>query len=787
MTINAPYTPPQSFGNGVTTSFPFSYVFFDEGELVVNLYDTAAAADVAPQPVLNGAGTYDYTVVGVKDAATGEYIGGASVVFVTAPAANHQITISYDIDAVQPAVLTDNAKLPAKVIESGLDRLTLLVQQALDGVKRSLRAPFSNGSADMVLPRKSQLAGYLLGFDGAGLPLPSSFTTGAVQALVTAYSSAALPVLPAAAFALTLAAAQAFYAAPIVVPNGQAMLVSARVTIGDGYPGVFVHNSADTTTTFSQDGLGFVDDVGRRFFRVFSGPVDAKWFGAKGDGTGIAGSDTDYTTQLQAALTAAWTANFDCLLPAGVYKTTGLTLPGNAAGRTKAFRMYGQGSGEIFARGFTGGTILYSVTNAPVLIYTPDVANTGGGNIEIDHIRFEGNSATPVVHLKSLYAQSSFHHNSIFQTGAGNGLQTELSNTVEIHNNYALNRDWNTIGLGASRVGVGFKIFQTIATGLTKLRDNTSRGFKDGYVIGDGSVAMYSTLLANNECSVVTNGITITVGVDKALLLHNYMEGGDGGRGILIQGNYCTVVDNLVFSGFAKAIDDVSLTNYGSYGAGNLLSAGSVAGTTLLDIGDGGFGKIYTRNTLVFPGSGGSLTNVIAIHLIGTDPRIYWDGNIFNPSNLWVGGGGTTRIADGTVSTGGTTGTGNYGLGSAMSKSGAVTAPALLRGMSNKAVDPAALGNGDIAAGVCTLGEFNVFKMTLTAPAVPITSFAAPNLPDKEFGIWVITNAGGPLFTNGALLQLAGSVNYTPGANGCFIEFKIFPGGIAIETNRTVY
>ena len=121
------------------------------------------------------------------------------------------------------------------------------------------------------------------------------------------------------------------------------------------------------------------------------------------------------------------------------------------------------------------------MTNAPILQYTPDVANTGGGNAEIDHIRFEGNSSTPVVYLKSIYAQSSFHHNTIYQAGTGNGFQSELSNGIEIHNNYAINRDWNTNGLGAARVGIGFYIFQTIPTGLTTLRKNTSRGFLTAY------------------------------------------------------------------------------------------------------------------------------------------------------------------------------------------------------------------------------------------------------------------------------------------------------------------
>jgi hypothetical protein len=495
-------------------------------------------------------------------------------------------------------------------------------------------------------------------------------------------------------------------------------------------------------------------------------------------------SAQDVTSATQNAMNRAWAGNRDCNLPAGVFRNSGLTLPGNAAGRDKAFRLSGQGTGEIFFRPFSGGTILYNAEDAPVLKFAPDVPLTSGGTSTIDHIRFEGNSSSSVVELGSFLGQSTFNNNALFQAGAGDGFRSLWSTTVDIHNNYSINRDWPKSGLAGARVGAGFRITQLHESGLTTLRKNTSRGWRDGYVLGDGKVAMYSPKITDSEVSVTYNGILIQSLVRKAHIHDNYMEGGEGGTGILDLGNWSSIRGNLVLSGFGTGIDASARSTYGTVISENLLAAEKVPNTVLMKVGSGGVGKVVSGNTFTFAGSGGNVPGVVGLQITGVDPRIDWHDNIFVPRGPWVGGPGTKKVDNRSTSADGTPGTGVYGMGIAQSKNQMIEAPHLSRGAVNLKVDPTALVDADVSSGVLALGELSVFTVTMVSP-VSISSFSAPNLPDKTFDIHITNNR--LTLVQGPLLKLAGSVNFTPGPNGSWHKFQIKPGGVAYETSRIVY
>jgi hypothetical protein len=361
----------------------------------------------------------------------------------------------------------------------------------------------------------------------------------------------------------------------------------------------------------------------------------------------------DVTGELQTALDEAWATNRDLYIPAGLYPVTGLTLPGNADSRHKAFKVIGQGTGEIFVRPesvlFNGGTILKSETDAPILEYTPDVEDTGSGNVEICYIRFEGDSTTPVVQLGSFFIQSEFHHNAIYQAGTGNGFESQFTNTAVIHHNYCLNRDWNPDVPVMSRTGIGFYIWNTHDAGLTDLHNNTSRGFRTGYKLGDGSeTRIFSPKISHCECSVNYDGIVLTQSIQGALIEHNYLEGGDGGTGLLDLGRYNKFNSNFVFSGYANCLDGSNAGTGASY-CSNTLVVGERPSTTAVQLTDG---CEFRGNSIVFNGSGESIANVIGVVITGASPRIAGLGdNDFDPSGAWVGGAGTTKILD--LSTGG--------------------------------------------------------------------------------------------------------------------------------------
>lgn len=169
MTLSSTTSKIQYTGNGSSVSFSFPYVFFVPSDLSVTLFDTSLNQAVTPAPVLNGAGTYDYTVSGTQDAVSGEYLTGAAVVFNTAPLGNHRITVARAVAALQQTAFVDNSKFPASAVNAALDRLTMLVQQVISWFAGALQFPASDPAGlNATLPPAVMRAGMSLGFDAAG-------------------------------------------------------------------------------------------------------------------------------------------------------------------------------------------------------------------------------------------------------------------------------------------------------------------------------------------------------------------------------------------------------------------------------------------------------------------------------------------------------------------------------------------------------------------------------------------------------------------------------------------
>ncbi len=73
-------------------------------------------------------------------------------------------------------------------------------------------------------------------------------------------------------------------------------VMQCRETVDDGGGGPFAYDSTDTTTA-DNDGTVIVDVSGNRFKRIFSGPIDARWFG-------LSEASADNSDALQGALDA---------------------------------------------------------------------------------------------------------------------------------------------------------------------------------------------------------------------------------------------------------------------------------------------------------------------------------------------------------------------------------------------------------------------------------------------------------------------------------------------------
>lgn len=124
----------------------------------------------------------------------------------------------------------------------------------------------------------------------------------------------------------------------------------------DGGGGVFCW---DSTSTAPDDGGTVIRPQGAttgRWTRVSSAPLNAKWFGAKGDET------TDDTEALQRALDALVRHGGTLLVPAGIYKVTAPLTVANSLG----FVLTGEaGQAGANAPGAPQGTTLKSYASTP--------------------------------------------------------------------------------------------------------------------------------------------------------------------------------------------------------------------------------------------------------------------------------------------------------------------------------------------------------------------------------------------------------------------------------------
>ncbi|MCM7067930.1 hypothetical protein M8O16_09470 [Enterobacter hormaechei] len=130
MTVSTVVDHNDYTGNGVTTSFPYTFRIFKKTDLAVSVVDLSENITVL---VLDT----DYTVTNA-----GGYSGGNVVL--TAPLANGwKISIARELEPTQETDLRNQGKFFAEVHEDAFDKLTMLIQQAYSMFRLALRKPSS--------------------------------------------------------------------------------------------------------------------------------------------------------------------------------------------------------------------------------------------------------------------------------------------------------------------------------------------------------------------------------------------------------------------------------------------------------------------------------------------------------------------------------------------------------------------------------------------------------------------------------------------------------------------
>lgn len=505
--------------------------------------------------------------------------------------------------------------------------------------------------------------------------------------------------------------------------------------------------------------------------------VSVKDFGAVGDGV------ADDTAAIQAAINHCWNTSRTLYVPAGVYLVTGLTLTGSAGQQNTILKIVGDGFGNPFAVWTTAsGSVIKSVTNAPVFQVTVPTSTTSAGTLDVQGIVFDGTSSTPVIQLQAFYGVGRISNSAVFQRGTGHGIQSDWMTTSEIAECYILNKDWMNFGLGASRTGIGIYLSHQYDSGLQTIRKCSSRGFLTAYKIGVGGTAHYTYNASIQDCesSVTYNGVHLTDNARATWINNCYFEGGDGGVGIWDQGDYNKVTNCFTFAGYGTHLKSTDFT-YGNYYAGNTFSAGSTANQTLIDITSssvsGGPGKTCTGNHLSFGGSGGSIAGVIGLRINGTDPRLNLLGNNFYPRNSWVGGAGTIKLSD--LSSGGV-----FGMTTAIGGSGAQEIPMLSRGALSFEMADAGLSQFNVSGNILSVPGGSLFYCNASAP-VTVNRLST----DATAGRILIFNTqnANMTFANSAYIFMDGGVNFA--SRGHIVFYTQILGGAvyAYEICRSTY
>lgn len=337
------------------------------------------------------------------------------------------------------------------------------------------------------------------------------------------------------------------------VSNYQAIIVDGYTTAGDGGGGTFWWNSSSTT---ADNGGTIIAPTGvstGRWYRIYSGALSAKAFGATGNGT------TDDTANLN-----KWLAIGGALYaPTGTYKYTSTLTPISNS------NIYGDGTGTLFQGaanviGFTltglsnvkvhdiaidGASATYTSNNNDGIHV--DWTTASGSNIEIANNRVTNVSGAAIIALSaSSYASTNLiiEDNYISGCGAHGIISQDYISDVFISNNYVANTALGTAdrpGISASRSGSNVTITDNIVIGSASALGSSNHGISI-------DTTDYCTCTNNVVYGWLGYGIEIAYSNNSAIT-GNQVSSCSGG-GIVLSGSQSTspyINTNVTISGNA--------------------------------------------------------------------------------------------------------------------------------------------------------------------------------------------------------------------------------------------
>lgn len=548
-----PYT-----GNGSTTGFPFSFKVFQASDILVVRTDTLGAES---NLVL---GT-DYTVALNVDQDANP---GGTVTLTTVPAAGYLVTITSQVQNLQPVTLTNQGGFYPKVINDAFDRLTILVQQAVETISRSLRMAISAPSnVNPQLPSPTPYS--LIGWNGAGTGFQNTDPT---------YSTVLATDLA------STAAGKGAALVGFIAPDGTGKTVADISSTASGKGSALVG--------FIQSGAGA---VARTADAKLRDSISVKDFGAVGDGV------IDDTAAIQAALNAADSAQMSLLIPGTpngykitaplVINSTGLSVVGDGEQVTKliasgnfseilkfnASTLYATVSGITFISGLTTTRCVTIAQGATVIRFSQcyfsgglsgDLLYSNGQNIDISESTFQLDSVNTWACNFDCYNQNCGVTDCRIG-GIGNGIRItnafSPANRVEglrIADSYFINTGPYNISLDACvYTSITGCVLDQASTAAVYLNTGASDIIIDSNYIGRSGTGTTSGVniqpSAGGNCAISNNVFdSMTYGISIAATAANRVSNiSITGNQFTSVGNDCLLLDSVLKCVISNNVD----------------------------------------------------------------------------------------------------------------------------------------------------------------------------------------------------------------------------------------
>jgi len=509
------------------------------------------------------------------------------------------------------------------------------------------------------------------------------------------------------------------------------------------------------------------------WIRNSSDVVNAKWFGAVGDGV------TNDTTAIQNTVNYAWLTGRKVYIPAGNYlaKITVPPTPGEFRG--KIFSLTGDGAAYPFLGDpYIGGTRIVSPDTDPVLTYNNTiVGNVSSGHIYIEGIRFLANNTTQALYFQSFSDFCVIDKCEVRQNGAGNGIQFDRAYGGTIQNTHVFNSQI-VAPYGTVRTGTAIVMNTLTNSGaLLTLRKVSARGFNTGYLVGAATPnSILSTRLDQCECSTMTTGIVVNTGTYKTVVDNCFFEGIEGtcvdDKGTATTVSNCFMVGTST-TPFGMGINSSYATHGNVYYANMMfLSHSNTTGIDLYTDGDALGRRKVVRDNYIYNSSAAGSTNIVGLKLTGLNPTLAVEGNDFRPIRAWTSGSGTIKIDD--QSTGTIRGT--IPITDTLNEFQLYSNASISLGTSGTLTQTAVTG-GSLEMGAGSYADF--------IPSIA-TNVSSLSMTGAKYGRLVILYVG-PLGTiqDSPFMILAGSVNFT-GAGILTLYTRIIGGTVyAYELSRS--